>query len=273
MPFQHMLLVIFFLYSQCISLSAATSEIITDQHVGMDIHGVYNLDPSTYDTLVMRGQKSSRHGTIIKFFAPWCQHCQALVEPWHLLAHACGTHSETLKGDKTSVQSLAVASFNCDANTEHRNFCKDLGIRAFPHIRYAEGTVHADYLGSRSLKDIVVFIEIQSGIGPFEFLTGFNRFTAYVQRYILSLMQFAMESNNDIGGKPSTRSLITLVIIISVPILACGGGVLLCLYYTLFREQYGSKLQYGTASGDSGKHYSNGHNNTNDNKAQSKKSL
>ena len=179
-----------------------------------------------------------RHGTLVKFYAPWCKHCQALIKPWRILAGSCAAYADTLEaaGD-SAVDSLVVASFDCEASRAHTSFCKELGIQAFPHIRYVEGdTLSVDYMGTRSLTDLVIFAEMQTGIGPFEGIGGMTRLKAYGIRYLLSVLQFLMETNNDTGSKPSLQTMITMCVIFTVPVLAIGGCAMTCLYVGLFRE-------------------------------------
>ena len=211
----------------------------------MDIHGVHILSPDNYDDVVLRGgggggapdnDDGGRHGTLIKFFAPWCQHCQKLVTPWRGLAKACNSYADTLETNGASaVDSLIVASFDCEASSAHTKMCKDKGIDAFPHIRYVEGHEVVDYMGTRGLKDIIVFTEMHSGIGPFRGLQGIDRLTAYALRYLLSMLQFVMESNGDTGKKPSLQTMVTLCVIFTLPVLAVGAVAMTCLYFGLSR--------------------------------------
>ena len=150
----------------------------------------------------------------------WCKHCQALIKPWRILAGSCAAYADTLEaaGD-SAVDSLVVASFDCEASRAHTSFCKELGIQAFPHIRYVEGdTLSVDYMGTRSLTDLVIFAEMQTGIGPFEGIGGMTRLKAYGIRYLLSVLQFLMETNNDTGSKPSLQTMITMCVIFTVPL-------------------------------------------------------
>jgi thiol-disulfide isomerase/thioredoxin len=225
--------------------------LLTPASSSVDIHGVHILSPDNYDDIVLRGGRGGagtpdnhgggRHGTLIKFYAPWCQHCQKLLTPWRGLAKACDSYAGTLEANgAAAADSLLVASFDCEATPAHTKMCKAKGIHAFPHIRYVEGSAHAaDYMGTRSLQDIVVFIEMQSGIGPFQGLNGMDRLIAYGKRYLLSVLQFVMESNGDTGKKPSTQTMVTLCVIFTVPVLALGACAMTCLYCGLLRGNGG----------------------------------
>eukprot|EP00946_MAST-07B_sp_MAST-7B-sp1_P002655 g2655.t1 len=180
---------------------------------------VVELSPTNYDEVVLRGgggdsghpAVGGRHGTLVKFYAPWCKHCRALVKPWRILAGSCAAYADTLEAAGDSA--------------------------AFPHIRYVEGdNLSVDYMGTRSLTDLVIFAEMQTGIGPFEGVGGMTRLKAYGIRYLLSVLQFVMETNNDTGPKPSLQTMITMCVLFAVPVLGIGGCAMTCLYVGFFRE-------------------------------------
>ncbi|KAJ9132484.1 Thioredoxin-like protein [Coniochaeta hoffmannii] len=79
----------------------------------------------------------------IKFYAPWCHHCQAMAPNWEQLA-------KEMKGR------LNVGEVNCDANAR---LCKDAKLRGYPTILFFKGGERVEYEGLRGLGDFVQYAE------------------------------------------------------------------------------------------------------------------
>lgn len=79
----------------------------------------------------------------IKFYAPWCPHCQAMGPTWEQLA-------KNLQGK------LNIGEVNCDKETR---LCKDVHARAFPTLLFFKGGERAEYQGLRGLGDFVQYAE------------------------------------------------------------------------------------------------------------------
>lgn len=97
---------------------------------------------------------------LIKFYVPWCGHCQAMAPIWIQLG-------KEMKGK------LNIGEVNCDI--EHR-LCKDVQLQGYPTILFFRGGERVEYLGSRGLGDFLAYankaIEIEDGvrdIDAFEF--------------------------------------------------------------------------------------------------------
>jgi protein disulfide-isomerase len=88
----------------------------------------------------------------IKFYAPWCHHCQAMAPIWEQLA-------KEMKGQ------LNVGEVDCDANAR---LCKDAKLRGYPTILFFKGGERVEYEGLRGLGDFVQYaekaIDIASGV-------------------------------------------------------------------------------------------------------------
>ncbi|KAL4927603.1 putative disulfide isomerase [Aspergillus undulatus] len=88
----------------------------------------------------------------IKFYAPWCHHCQALAPNWARMA-------------KEMQHTLNVGEVNCEIE---QRLCKDAHIMAFPTMYFFRGTEHVEYNGLRGLGDLVSYakkaVDIGSGI-------------------------------------------------------------------------------------------------------------
>jgi len=82
---------------------------------------VLALEPSTF------WEKVASEPTFIKFYAPWCHHCQKLAPTWIELAAAL-----------TGV--VNVAEVNCDA---HGAFCRKQEVEGFPVLKlYVPSSPH-----------------------------------------------------------------------------------------------------------------------------------
>lgn len=79
----------------------------------------------------------------IKFYAPWCHHCQAMAPNWEQLA-------KEMKGK------LNIGEVNCDANAR---LCKDAKLRGYPTILFFKGGERVEYDGLRGLGDFLHYAE------------------------------------------------------------------------------------------------------------------
>ncbi|KAK2059221.1 thioredoxin [Colletotrichum caudatum] len=79
----------------------------------------------------------------IKFYAPWCHHCQAMAPNWQQMA-------KDMKGR------LNVGEVNCDVETR---LCKDVRLRGYPTILFFKGGERVEYEGLRGLGDFVHYAE------------------------------------------------------------------------------------------------------------------
>jgi protein disulfide-isomerase len=77
----------------------------------------------------------------IKFYAPWCGHCQAMAPNWVQLG-------KEMKGK------LNIGEVNCDVESR---LCKDAHLRGFPTILFFRGGERVEYEGLRGLGDFVSY--------------------------------------------------------------------------------------------------------------------
>lgn len=88
----------------------------------------------------------------IKFYAPWCGHCQALAPTWSQMA-------------KEMQHTLNIGEVNCDAESR---LCKDAHVNAFPTMYFFRGGERVEYNGLRGLGDLVNYsrraVDIGSGV-------------------------------------------------------------------------------------------------------------
>ncbi|MCJ1312930.1 hypothetical protein MMC25_006606 [Agyrium rufum] len=85
----------------------------------------------------------------IKFYAPWCHHCQALAPNWQQMARE-------MEGK------LNVGDVNCDVEVR---LCKDVRIRGFPTMHYFRGGERVEYTGLRGLGDLVSYAKKALTVG------------------------------------------------------------------------------------------------------------
>ncbi|KAK5111641.1 hypothetical protein LTR62_004745 [Meristemomyces frigidus] len=77
----------------------------------------------------------------IKFYVPWCHHCQALAPNWQGMARQ-------MRGK------LNIGEVNCE--TEKR-LCKDVKVKGYPTLLFFRGGERIEYDGLRGLGDLLDF--------------------------------------------------------------------------------------------------------------------
>ena len=104
-----------------------------------------SLSAESFQNLVT----TTREPWFVKFYAPWCPHCQALAANWLQMARE-------MKG------LLNVGEVNCDVE---QRLCKDAGIGAFPTMYFFRGGERVEYEGLRGLGDLVHYAQKAVDIG------------------------------------------------------------------------------------------------------------
>ncbi|KAI1809314.1 thioredoxin-like protein [Poronia punctata] len=79
----------------------------------------------------------------IKFYAPWCHHCQAMAPNWQQMA-------KDMKGK------LNVGEVNCDIESR---LCKDVRLKGYPSILFFKGGERVEYEGLRGFGDLLQYAE------------------------------------------------------------------------------------------------------------------
>jgi len=102
-------------------------------------NGLYVLNEKSFKNHVEKGDH------FIKFYAPWCGHCQKLAPAWAELA-------KSFEGN----DKVKVAKLDC---TQAQSVCQANEVRGYPTLHYfRDGKLHETYKGGRdlgSLKDFV----------------------------------------------------------------------------------------------------------------------
>lgn len=84
---------------------------------------------------------TTRDPWFVKFYAPWCGHCQAMAPNWIEM-------SREMKGV------LNVGEVNCDIE---KRLCKDARVKGFPTVLFFRGGERVEYNGLRGVGDLITF--------------------------------------------------------------------------------------------------------------------
>lgn len=86
--------------------------------------------------------------TFVKFYAPWCGHCQKLSPVWDQLA-------EKIHG---SDKNIKIAKVDCTFS-DNKKLCVDQQVEGYPTLfAYKNGERQSEYDDSRSLPELVSYI-------------------------------------------------------------------------------------------------------------------
>lgn len=108
------------------------------------VNGLTELTEDTFDKFIANG----RH--FVKFYAPWCGHCQKLAPTWEQLA-------QSLEYDKN----VAIAKVDC---TQHRSVCNQFEIKGYPTLLWIEdGKKIEKYQGQRTHEELKSFVSKMMG--------------------------------------------------------------------------------------------------------------
>lgn len=109
------------------------------------------LDAESFQRLVT----TTRDPWFIKFYAPWCAHCQAMAPAWAELGRE-------MNG------ALNIGEVDCVAE---KRLCKGVGLRGYPTILFFQGGERVEYDGLRGLGDLVAYAKkaVDSDIKDIDF--------------------------------------------------------------------------------------------------------
>ena len=114
-------------------------EELSKDAVDQPINGLYELSSDNYKEFLSKG----RH--FVKFFAPWCGHCQRLEPTWFKLA-------DSFKHDK----SVSISRINCE---DYPDVCEDYGIKGYPSLMWiVDGKVKEKYQDDRKHETLKKFV-------------------------------------------------------------------------------------------------------------------
>jgi len=107
-------------------------------------NGLYILGSASFSAVVGKGD------TFIKFYAPWCGHCQKLAPAWDELAKSYEKDEQ-----------VKIAKVDC---TQHQAVCQEHEIRGYPTLAYfRNGNKMETYKGARTLAELKDFVNTEKG--------------------------------------------------------------------------------------------------------------
>eukprot|EP01012_Entosiphon_sulcatum_P008340 TRINITY_DN1448_c0_g1_i1.p2 TRINITY_DN1448_c0_g1~~TRINITY_DN1448_c0_g1_i1.p2 ORF type:complete len:262 (-),score=47.84 TRINITY_DN1448_c0_g1_i1:74-859(-) len=120
-------------------------ETVAEAPKPVEVHdGVVVLTPDNFDSVALDSTKD----VFVKFYAPWCGHCQRMVQTWNELAEA----------EKDRV---VIAKVDADA---HRDLGARFGVQGFPTLKlFKKGDKTGDvvYRGARDVASWHKFLNEQ----------------------------------------------------------------------------------------------------------------
>lgn len=88
----------------------------------------------------------------VKFYAPWCHHCQAMAPNWDEMAREMGGV-------------LNVGQVNCDVE---KRLCRDARVKGYPTLLFFRGGERVEYNGLRGVGDLISYaknaVDVGSGV-------------------------------------------------------------------------------------------------------------
>lgn len=95
---------------------------------------------------------TTREPWFIKFYAPWCPHCQVLAPNWQQMA-------------KEMQGILNIGEVNCDVESR---LCRNARVVSYPTMYFFRGGERVEYRGLRGLGDLISYakkaVDVGSGI-------------------------------------------------------------------------------------------------------------
>ncbi|ORY03649.1 thioredoxin-like protein [Clohesyomyces aquaticus] len=131
----------------------------------------------------------------VKFYAPWCHHCQAMAPNWNLM-------SREMRGK------LNVGEVNCDVE---KRLCKDAHVKGYPTLLFFRGGERIEYNGLRGLGDLIDYadnaVDVGSGVPDVD-LESFHKMEETEEVIFVYFYDHATTSEDFLALERLTLSLI-----------------------------------------------------------------
>ncbi|EDW51425.1 thioredoxin domain-containing protein 5 homolog [Drosophila sechellia] len=131
---------------------ADLDEVKREQVENLNLGKVVDLTEDTFAKHVSSGNH------FVKFFAPWCSHCQRLAPTW-----------EDLAKELVKEPAVTISKIDC---TQFRSICQDFEVKGYPTLLWIEdGKKIEKYSGARDLSTLKTYVEKMVGV-PLEKTAG-----------------------------------------------------------------------------------------------------
>ncbi|KAG5884135.1 hypothetical protein JTB14_021804 [Gonioctena quinquepunctata] len=119
-------------------------EEIPDVNTPQAVNGLQELTEENFENHVASGKH------FIKFYAPWCGHCQKLAPTWEQLAKTLEFESD-----------VTIGKVDC---TQHRTICNNFEVKGYPTLLWIEDGKKVDkYQGDRGHNDLKQYVNKMLG--------------------------------------------------------------------------------------------------------------
>lgn len=103
------------------------------------VNGLLELTEDTFDKHISSGYH------FVKFYAPWCGHCQKLAPTWEELAKSLRNSNH-----------VSISKVDC---TQHRSVCSQFDIKGYPTLLWIEDGKKVDkYVGQRTHEELKAYV-------------------------------------------------------------------------------------------------------------------
>merc|ERR1711981_72084 len=137
--------------------STSLSSLLTTQIMKLLVSSLVTLLPAlgVYGEIVKLNEANFAEKTesadlaLVKFFAPWCGHCQAMADDWAAASEKVGDN-------------VIIADVDC---TEERGLCSKNGVQGYPTLMsFKKGKLHEEFY-DRDVPSIVSYAKRNGGAG------------------------------------------------------------------------------------------------------------
>ncbi|XP_030569395.1 thioredoxin domain-containing protein 5 homolog [Drosophila novamexicana] len=127
-------------------LNTPAEEDLGEQQQHLDGSG---MNPNVGKVVDLTEETFAKHVSsgnhFVKFFAPWCSHCQRLAPTWEELA------KELIKEPEATISKI-----DC---TQYRSICQDFEVKGYPTLLWIEdGKKIEKYAGARDLSTLKTYV-------------------------------------------------------------------------------------------------------------------
>merc|ERR1711971_966711 len=142
-------------------------------------NGLHILTEGSFAKTVSSGD------TFIKFYAPWCGHCQKLVPTWGELA-------KKFEKDET----VKIAKLDC---TQAQSVCQENEVKGYPTLSYfRNGRKVENYKGARNMDDLNNDNFVSQVSGSPHFVMFFAPWCGHCKRLAPVWEELAAQMNKDV---------------------------------------------------------------------------